>query len=295
MGRVNKLGLGVSWAGWALSGSLIACGGVVDSTSVSSESYSPHEATTLAGEPAQTVWWKYEVNGGEPVEFTDLTLPLSVDLDDVMVVLDRATGERRIDIRGELSGHYGDTPVAGTYSLQIVQRIEGGDTTRIVAETQTMELTTNAGGDTGYTTTEVTQTPSTPWEWLPDRANLDQIPLNELHTLHQDVEITGKTTSSSSGSERSRIIEESAPITDAWIAESTGGTVAVQGNAYEHVVVLHRTTDAPSAERGTVLTYTMSLEVARGIGIVRSTGWFTIGATPLKMELVDTNLALTFD
>jgi len=296
MGRMMKLGLGRCGVGLVLGWGLVACGGGLDPTPVASDSYSPHAATTATGEAAQTVWWKYQVNGGEPVTFADGGYPVSIDFDDVTVVLDPVANERRIDLHGQVSADVAGTRVGGSYSTKVVQRIEGGDTTRVVEETQQVETVMTAQGDTVRSKAEMVQTPTMPWEWLPDRADLDQIPVGEPQTLSQSAELSGELTLYVTGYDsQSESIEQSVTLTDTWTVMSTQGSVTVQGEIYENVVVLQRTTMSPNPQTGAIQQQTMSLEVARGIGIVRSTGWFSIGTTPLTMELVDTNLVLTFD
>ena len=89
---------------------LAACGGGsgpggLDPTPVSSESFSPAEAVTDQGVEAALLWWKYRINGGNPVDADLDGIEISATFQDFLLTIDpnalvrKASLLRRTEIR----------------------------------------------------------------------------------------------------------------------------------------------------------------------------------------------------
>ena len=100
---------------------LLACGSEqlgpeLEQTLAASNSFSPHDALSIDGQPISQLWWRYKVNGGKPVTVNASnisavplgSLEVEIDMDDIIVIVDEAP---------EIEG--GDKPMLGFETITL--------------------------------------------------------------------------------------------------------------------------------------------------------------------------------
>jgi ATP-binding protein involved in chromosome partitioning len=92
-------------------------GGGLDTTPLTSSSFSPSTATTPDGRSAPLLWWRYQVNGGEPVSANFEGASISVPFDDVLLTVDTRSRRRSASTSGPISGRVEGFDISGAYTV----------------------------------------------------------------------------------------------------------------------------------------------------------------------------------
>lgn len=265
-------------------------------SAVSSSSFSPVVATDSGGDAAE-LFWKYEINGGEPLTVSLTGVELVLDFDPLTLVIDPVDMERRSEISGELTGSASDGTASGDYHVEVVEALASLDgVTQIDNTDMDMDMTVKMSGITLNLEASISVMYDSPYEWFLDRDNLDELSVGD--TFNADGEIYGTAQGSlkmSGAYEYEDTISESVSSQESWEIMGILDSYTLRGVTYTDVVKVKRLAYAPnvgptgySSDEAEIVYW-----VAKGIGMIKGSGQFNIMGEPLEIELVETNLVLS--
>lgn len=268
---------------------IIGCGGGggggSDFNTATSASFSPMLATDSAGNTTK-LKWVYRVNDGNPVNTYSDGMLMSLDSDDITLIVDPSNNKMMARLSGRLSGD-----VAGSYVADINEDLSfiGGSTyvNRTNLKT-TMKISVE--GESVSVVVDLLTTFTPAGEWFLDRDDLDQLAIGyEYSTESFEAYVTGTLQISGYGTTPIDFYGDQA---DRWKVTGKQDSITVQGTTYYNIVEVTRHTKIPDAYGTGTEDATYIYWVAKGIGWVKAFGHFRFQDEPLDVELVDTNLVV---
>ncbi|MBU0996329.1 MAG: hypothetical protein KJ737_27840 [Proteobacteria bacterium] len=291
------LGLGI-FTVTGSGGSSSDSGGGKDASSyksASSSSFSPVLAENESGETVE-LFWKYEINQGTPLNVYQDGVALTFQFDPLILVIDPADMERRAEIDGEFNGDSQGNSITGSYNVDVLESLDSLDGATMVDLTDmNMNMKIKVAGASIKVDVLVSVAYETPCEWFIDRDNLDELPVGYVY--NERGEIYGTATGEvwiSGAYEDEMPINEQVSSAEKWEILEKLESYTVRGTTYENVVKVKRETYVPDSSlsgyssQETELTYW----VAKGIGMIKGVGQFSVMGEPLEIELVETNLTV---
>ena len=264
-----------------------------------STSFSPVRATTDSGESTE-LFWKYEINEGEPLDVYDRGISLAFDFKPLILTINPLDMERYAEIEGDVSGIadvYGDEyKVSGDYYSDAVEELDSLDESTMVDSSKiTLDMKMKMAGESVKIYMDLDIDFNTPCEWFLDRENLDALPVGYAYSSRGTVYGTASGTLEITGAVEEEVaIDENVTSAEKWTILEKLDFYVVRGKTYANVIKVQRDTYVPSAglsgfdgER-TVMYYW----VAKGIGMIKGVGQWRVMGEPLEIELMETNLVL---
>lgn len=277
---------------------LAACGGgggggdsAVTYQAATSASFSPTTAKDKASASQDVaLHWVYAMNNGQPITTTALGATVSITVDSFEVTLNPADLKRQAAFRGAVTGSISGMTATGTYSATVGEELALSNG-KSVFKSQSVGVTLQLSGGGETATAELTSNLKNfapPYEWLLDRATLDQLPVGTIETVASsgtadlNVTITGETP----------IVKSNLPvaINERWSVLEKLPSMVVRGKTYTNVVRLSRLTQLPDFN-GNLVPVTTTYWVAKGVGMIKGQGVYSVlNSSTVVVELVDTNL-----
>lgn len=276
----------------------LGCGGGdgLDTTPVTSSSFSPFTATRPDGSPAALLWWRYLVNGGEPVTGNLDGISISVPFDDLLLTVDTRSQRRSAGLSGPISGSVDGFEVSGSYATTSEQSLEIGEPTSFLDERLRAEIRISAAGESAAITADLTATYSPPVPWFLDSSDLDSLPQGFSETVGFSGDVTGTVTVSATGfPTETTPVDERVTGSETWTIAQQMPAMSVLGTEYRDVVRVERLTTALDPLTGEPTPTTIVYWVARGIGMIRVEDAMGFLDEPVVWELIATNLVQAGD
>ncbi len=263
-------------------------------TSAFSASFSPVVGVTSDGSPT-ALYWTYRVNGGNPMSMTSEGVYMSMQVSDMQLTINPDTLQRLVSFSATVGGD-----VSGSISANSTETITL-NTGRTLITDQDLRMDMNLGAQgatiTGYM--EVLTRPNSPVEWFLDREDLDTLGVGYVSdggnptamvtaTVNLTVSVPGY------GSQPAyESATEPAQYHESWRITGVQDSITVAGKTYYNIVVVERTTLVPdsSFSSASAEPTTITYWVAKGVGMVKGVGQYTIMGQQMTIELVGTNLS----
>ena len=263
-------------------------GGGSDFKTATSASFSPMSATDSEGNTTK-LKWVYTVNNGEPVDTYTEDLFMSVDFNDITLIVDPSNKKSTAEMSGKISGD-----VTGSYKADISDDFSFIDGSTYISKSEmTTTMNISADGESGSIVMDLLSTFSPAAEWFLDRDDMDQLDIGYTHDSDGvDAYVTGTLQITDYGTEP---IDYYGHITDTWVITDKKESITVQGKTYDNIVEVTRYTKVPDAYGTGNDDATIIYWVAKGVGWVKASGHFRVLDEPLDVELVDTNLVVRSD
>jgi hypothetical protein len=268
---------------------LSACGGGGGgggSVPATSDSFSPITAVDASGNQVP-LNWRYEINGGMPLDVDVEGETLQLTPGDLTVNLNPSDLVRRVDFDGRIGGQVEGISVSGQFDVSVTENVLLGTTTRFEDENLDLTLSLAGGGESVTARVSAMVDFSPPAEWFLDRTDLDTLGIGFVETTQ--ISGTAQVTVDVFGERET----DSIPFdtSETWTIVGQDDEITVDGQVYRNIVVVERdTVAAGSGLDGGLENVTINYWLAKGIGIVRSTGEFSLFGDPLVIELTETNL-----
>jgi hypothetical protein len=280
--------------GLAVSGA-VGCGNapIAPPSSVMSNSFSPSSGTTASGAPADDLWWKYEVNGGqaEPVMANGLAGTITVA--DMMVHLTNGGTKRETTFGMSIALSDGATTVTGHATNQTDETLMVGPPSAEVSETMHQDQQLSGNGMSIHETIQSTTMPSMPLVDFGDHPDLDSLPVGHADQATVHLTVNALVTASAPGQmPQSDAATTTSDGTVTWTVVAQLPSMDVLGKSYQRVTEMQVQTNATEAQTGMTTSSTVTNWLAAGIGIIRSEGAADAQGTTLTEELIDTDLGL---
>ena len=261
-------------------------------TAATSASFSPTTAKDKASKTQDVaLHWVYVMNNGQPITASLLGATVSVTVDSLEVTLSPADLKRQVALRGAVSGSVSGTVVAGSYSATVGEDL-AFSSGKTVFKNQTAGITLTVSGGGESATAQLTSTIKNftpPYEWLLDRATLDQLAVGYSETVTS----SGSADLNVTITDESPIVRSNLPvaISERWSVLEKLPSMVVRGKTYTSVVRLSRLTKVPDFN-GNLVTVTIYYWVAKGVGMIKGQGVYSVlNLSDVIVELVDTNLS----
>jgi len=249
-------------------------------------------ATRSANGASADAYWVYRVNNGQSISASQSGYSLNLQIQDLRLTIDNQAMTRTATFGAQLSGQ-----ASGSVSTSVVEQLASLDgSTKI--QSQNLNLTTqlNAQGQTIDISLAIQSNYSTPTEWFLDREDLDQLGVGYTYDEQGSIfaDVGGSLRLSSSFFNQTIDIPStrlSSP--EHWEIVGYQDQITVQGITHQNIVVVERTTLIPNADvAGTLATNPTKITfwVAKGLGMVKGEGQYTIMGQSLNIELVESNL-----
>ena len=284
---------------WKLATSLVAVcsmmagcedNGDKGSGNFKSESFSPISASTEKGETG-TLRWVYRINGGEPITASVDGQTVRMSFADLPLTIDPSNLKRQ----GELTATIA-SPISGNIGTVFEEALVA-DSSRTLVVSQHIALNGNLDqdGEKAEFALTIDAVPSHALEWFLDRKDLDGLPIGYTlsdRNVRATVAFSGSISISGMGTQP---IHGSSPAQydEVWTVMSKLASMTVNGKEYANVVQVNRQTMVPNIGLTTSSpqVQTITYWVAKGVGMIKGTGQFTMLGQPLQVELIETNLA----
>lgn len=269
-------------------------GASTSGTTAYSSSFSPTIAVTSDGSPT-TLYWTYRVNGGSPMTTTSEGLTMIMQCSDLQLSINPETLKRIVEFSATVSG--GASGSISAYSSEDL--IASAGRTLINHQDLRMDMNLSAQGQTISGYMRIITSPTSPLEWFLDREDLDTLGVGYVFdggNPTASVSVTLDMTFSAPGYGSQPIYEtmtEPAQYHESWRITGVQDSITVAGKTYYNVVVVERTTLVPDASlsvesaQPTTITYW----VAKGVGMVKGVGQYSIMGQQMIIELIGTNLS----
>lgn len=276
---------------FALS-AVLGCGdGGLDTTALTSSSFSPSTATRPDGSPAALLWWRYRVNGGEPVSANFEGISISVPFDEVLLTVDTRSQHRSARTSGPISGSVEGFDISGSYTVTSEQSLQIDERTFFLDDRLRAEVRISAAGESAAAVADVTGAYDPPIPWFPDSSELDSLPEGFSDTINSSGDFSGTVTISATGfPTETTSVDERVTSSETWTVAQHMPSMNVLGTEYRDVVRVERRTSLPDPLTGNPTPTTIVYWVARGVGIIQAENVMRFLNTPLVWELAATNL-----
>lgn len=273
----------------------LGCGGDdgagLDTTPLSSASFSPSSATRPDGKPASRLWWRYRVNHGEPVSASFEGVSISVPFDDVLMTVDTRSQHRSARASGPISGFAEGFELSGSYTATSEQSLRVDEQTFLLDDRLRAEVRLSLAGESAAVVADVTGSYDPPIPWFLDSSELDNLPQGFSETVNPSGHASGTVEVSVTGFPKETAnIDERVTGSETWTVVEHMPSRKVLGTEYRDVVRVDRRTTAPDPLTGSPTPTTIVYWVARGVGIIEAENIMRFLDTPLTWELVATNL-----
>jgi hypothetical protein len=251
-------------------------------------------AVTLAGcggDPVQSPggedpWWRYRINGGQPVVDSSGTVPVSITIDQQEVNLtDRGT--RRVTTSTGAIGVPG-IDAAGTVKVRIEETLRPGSPSALTEIKLEIDERFTLDMEQFIVQIEQLERPQLPIVQFLERPDLNELPDGFSEEAKVTMNVTGSLTTDVSGQHTIDSLDDQVNLTLKWTVREKLPSFAVLGKEYRQVVRLEESSVGVSGSTGATTDTTSTVWVAKGVGVVRSLDDGTAGPMTAT-ELVETN------
>ena len=267
---------------------------------VSSSSFSPIRATNAAGEN-ETLYWKYRINDGKEVTAEQDNLTMRFSFSTIDMTIDPKSLKRKADFKGDISGEVEGLSLNGDVEASVDETLSSLETSTFV-DTQNLkiDMVLTVMGEKMEMNIDMSTDFEEPVEWFLDRNDLDTLPIGYVYDEQGDItgmatgtfelEIPGLDTIKES-------VNDPVVSVESWEIIGKLDTYTVNGTEYNNIVKVKRKTKIPeSGLSGVSFTDADIIYwVAKGIGMIKGEGQFSILGQPLSVELVETNLSVSVE
>jgi hypothetical protein len=250
-----------------------------------SASYFPITAENSYGK-AIAPYWIYKINGGAPLSVSMNGVNLGMQFGDLRVDINAAGTKRFVKFNASLSGD-----ATGTIDVNVDSDLTASaDTTLIQNEVLTMDMSLSVPGESVIVKFYMNIIFSPEAEWFLDREDLDTFSVGYVYNEQNMITAAMDGYIDISGYGRESF-DTSGTSAESWEILAKNETVTVNGITYQNVIKVKRNTLIPdmnstNGNQETTITYW----VAKGIGMVKGIGQYSILGEQLSIELTGTNL-----
>lgn len=267
---------------------------------VSSDSFSPIRAKDVSGNN-ETLYWKYSINDGKSVTAEADNLSMNFDFSTIDMTIDPDSLKRTADFTGKITGTAEGLSLSGDVEVSVDEMLASLDASTLVdGQNFQMDMTIKLMGQKMTANFDMSTDFDTPVEWFLDRDDLDTLPIGYVYDERNNITgmVTGTFEMSVPGMDN---IKESIndPITsvETWEIIDKLDAYTINGTEYKNIVKVKRKTKMPEPGLSNVSFTDANIIywVAKGIGMIKGEGQFSILGEPLDVELVETNLSLNIE
>ncbi|MCD4722723.1 MAG: hypothetical protein K8S13_23130 [Desulfobacula sp.] len=250
-----------------------------------SASYFPITAEDSCGKVIAP-YWIYKINGGNPLSVSMNNINLGMQFSDLRVDINASGTKRSVKFNASVSGD-----ATGTIDVNVDSDLTASvSTTLIQNEALTMDMSLSVPGESVTVKFYMNIIFSPEAEWFLDREDLDTFSVGYIFNEQNMVTATmdGYIDISGYGIE---YFDSSGTSAEIWEILAKDEIVTVNGITYQNVIKVERNTIIPdmNSTNGTQ-DMTIIYWVAKGIGMVKGMGQYSILGEQLSIELTGTNL-----
>ncbi len=272
-------------------------GGGITYVAAESGSFFPGKGLSKdSGDPTD-VYWTYKVNGGVPIVLTDDPAPgdtMTLNFGNLNVSVNVAALKRTVAQSQSFSGTMTGMDFTGSVSISSTENVslpDGGGTI-IEDEHVVFDQTMTLFGITMKIVGDMTTLYDTPYDWHPDRDDLDGMVVGEvLGSSAATGTMTGTMKTYLNGTLTDDIpVNGAVSSAETWTITAKLPSMTVQGVDYTNIVVVDRELSAVDPSTGALQDVTYTYWLAKGIGPVKMLGLVEGPGGPVDIELIATNL-----
>lgn len=263
-----------------------------------SASYAP--VTGLNDQGVSTpLYWEYRINNGQALSVNYQNISMTLNMNNLKILINPTTFTRKVELTGSATGSVSGYSFSGTIAMNSTENLDqNAYPGATLIDHQILDIVVSgsaAGQSLAFSfETDVNFSPAT--EWFLDRETLDQLAIGYVYSEQNTVAFNGtfalEVTPNYLGTPvNGRTFEGTSP--GLWTIADKPATVTANGEIYSNIVQVVRTVQTPDTSTGLTSESSITYWVAKGIGVVKSTGEFSLFGQALSMELVDTNLVVT--
>jgi hypothetical protein len=286
-------GLAALW-GCAAAGDARESGALVES-----DSFSPSTGALSDGRAAERLWWTYQLHDGEPLHVSQAGADVTFDFGIAELVIEPQENLRTLELSAIITSSAPGVLVQGTMDLRIEDQLQlgGGAGTGFVSERLLMTERLTSGDESLEFSLDLHVTPTRPFDWVVDRADLGLAPIGTTFELVTDVVVGGSIALNENGRRQQRPIEDTTvTVSDVWTVVGSRESLTVDGVEYRDIVDVERRAPATNPMTGTLEQRTVTYSVAKGVGLVHATNLASLPvAADVTWQLLDTNLQRGID
>jgi hypothetical protein len=261
---------------------------------VRSDSFSPSTGELSDGRPADKLWWTYLIHDGEPVHVMQAGVDVTFDFGVAEMVIEPQKNLRTVEVSANITSTAPGAVVQGTMDLRVEDqlRLGAGPGTGFVSQRLLMTERLSGEGESLELSLDLHATPSTPFDWVVDRADLGVHPIGTTFEMITDVVVGGSIALDENGEKQQRRIEDTTvTVSDVWTVIGSREAMIVDGVEYRDIVDVERRAPATNPMTGTLEQRTVTYSVAKGVGLVHGTNLASLPvAGDVTWQLLDTNL-----
>lgn len=252
-------------------------------------SFSPIYVTNSQGRP-QKLTWVYLVNGGKPLNVNSNGIALTLKISALQMVVDPARLTRTVNFSATISGM-----AQGRTAVKMVEylRLSAGRT-KIYKQSVSVGMDVSTAGDSANILATVASSFTPSAEWFLDRNNLDKLRIGYgyAETGRVSIKVAGDVCVELYGIRQCSDISQNAYSPESWKITGKLKSMKVGSATYSNVVAVSRNTVSPDVSNLMDLTgginttpVKISYWVAKGVGMIKGVGQYTLLGKPLLLEL----------
>lgn len=257
------------------------------------QSFSPVFGMTASGAKSD-VWWKYLINGGQPLSFVDASgVSETATFPGDELVRTSGGGTKRATTFGmNLSFSDSGDLVTESATSETDEVLNPGPPNAVVSADGKQNETLTVQGMAVRIAISVATRLSMPTVDFGDRSDLDQLPVGHVDEATVRKTVTSTATASVGGMADTESKTLVSDVHETYTIMEQIPSMTVQGKTYQRVVRVEVKQDATDASSGQpVVNGTSTFWLAAGVGAIKNVASESVLAAEVSVELVDTNLS----